>query len=322
MDNEKIFISIASFNEEFIRDTIMNAVYTAKFPKNLVFGVVQQRTDDEFIHIPNIANIKEKKLRIDRPMGTGIARNMAMSMMDQEKYFLSIDAHMIFNHGWDEKLILKLKKIAEIHGDKVVISQHMPSATIKDNRMIPDPKRIGDSPATLYFNGMHISGRGIERGVEFLEQYALTSHFIFSFSKTFKYIKFDPEMFYLAEEPTLSMRLCTRGYKIFCTDYVPMFHLQKENDKDSRGWKTIIEVQNIQRECIRMYDILNGKILGEWGAPDINSLNNFREISGMDSKKFMNKKMGRVHFLNKLYISRKIKNMLSEEYKTRANDII
>jgi hypothetical protein len=285
---EKILVSVAAYDENHLAQTLESCLEKASNPERIFFSVVEQRSDNKFSDLDKFTNLKIQRVYSPRPRGVGIARNESAAMLEDEDYVLVIDAHMVFNKDWDANLVSRIKELESKHGNQVLLSQHLPSAIIKNGKLLPHPERRFDAPSTLYFEGIHVQGEAMPRGKKYHRQYALTCHYIFARSDLFRDISFDPRIFYLAEEPVLAMRICTRGYKIFCSDYVPMFHLQKNRVAENRKWNNDREVSLLEEDAILIYETMSGKYKGYWGSPDQNSLEDFLINSKLNISYFMN----------------------------------
>lgn len=112
---EEIFISIASYRDPDVINTIKDAVYKASNPKRVIFGVVFQGSKEEYNHFnESLAgeNIKSRYYSIEETKGTGWARNiLTRDMLEDEMYWLQIDSHTRFKKGWDNELIDLYNKI-------------------------------------------------------------------------------------------------------------------------------------------------------------------------------------------------------------------
>jgi hypothetical protein len=284
---KSIFVSVVSFNEPFLKETILSAIKKSSKPERIYFGVVEQRTDSNFADLKEIKNVKHISMQVGGPLGVGIPRKLSMELLDNQDYCLIIDSHMIFNDNWDENIIRRIKHISKIYSEKVIISQHLPVLDVDDNNLVLYPEKKKDTPCYLKFDGIFIDDIPIPNGHEFYQQYALTCHYLFSLSKSFKEVVFDPRIFYFAEESSLAMRFITRGYKIFSTRYFPMFHLQKTNGKKIKSWQTLNGTSRLQDDIEIVYSIFSGKEIGVWGAPSKCRLDDFLAESRLDISYYM-----------------------------------
>lgn len=126
-----IYIAITAYNERYIKQTIDSALKQATYPHRLSFGVVEHRVDDGFCDLTDYANTKHITMTYAAPLGVGISRNIALCLHDDEDFILQIDAHMLFDTGWDEKIIDGFLQIAQdIESDHFIISARPPWWTV------------------------------------------------------------------------------------------------------------------------------------------------------------------------------------------------
>jgi hypothetical protein len=127
-----IFISIPSFRDPQIVETVQDALQKAKFPSRLFFGICEQNmpgkdpscltskslqefvTDKKQIFVDSI-NFTEARgpcyarERIETIL-LPLAKNSAIEKGMQIKYILCIDAHTLFQKNWDEILQVEFEK--------------------------------------------------------------------------------------------------------------------------------------------------------------------------------------------------------------------
>lgn len=277
---KKIFVSIVGFNENYLYQTIKSAIENSYNSERLRFGVVEQRNDESFIDFSQIKNVRDSKIFSTTPLGVGLPRSHSIDLYDNEDYILITDAHMIFSKNWDELLIRKLEFIKKIEDSKVILSQHLPPAFIKNNKLEILSEKY--QPTSLYFDGLFIKDRILEK--EYIEQYALTFQYIFSDAELVKEIPIDPRPYYIAEESLYSLRVSTRGYKIFSTEYTPMYHLIKPLVKIDNDWRENIDPKKMVDDFHLVYDTVVNKKIGSLSAPSQNSLEEYLKKSGLTLK--------------------------------------
>ena len=117
-----IFVSIASFNDRWLQQTVDSAISKASNPNRVFFGVWEQRIDSRFIlDSAGNKNIRHVKLTFPRMLGVGLARTGAFSLYKDEDFILQIDAHMIFADDWDNKLISNYYHVSQDTRNKKII---------------------------------------------------------------------------------------------------------------------------------------------------------------------------------------------------------
>lgn len=323
--NNSIFINIAAYNEDDLVDTVNSALTKAAYPENIFIGILMQYPDKNFPDLSMYKNVKTKKNDSLVGLGLGMARGIASEFYDNEEFYLQIDAHTVFKQDWDTTLIknyINLKEIAE----KPIISSYVPyyyknastgeKVTMANNQdwdgnylswsLVPKNNKnaLGMSDIDTYNRFVY----GIEallspaaKSVDFSkkwyeEQYLISGHFLFTSSSFIKEIKYDPVLAY-HEENVIAMNAWTRGYRIFTImdhvlwtrglsgDFldVPNSWRQSYRVKDESG---ICFMDKVVAGTLRNKQILTGKILGEYGSPTQDLLDEYCKLSGIDYNKF------------------------------------
>ena len=73
----------------------------------------------------------------------------------------------------------------------------------------------------------------------------------------------------------ISMRLVTRGYKIFALDYTPFISLNKISSNINSGWRSIADKNKMAEDFQILIDGFHKKYIGYWWSKDIKSLDFF-----------------------------------------------
>jgi hypothetical protein len=272
-----IFISIISQDEDFLKQTIDSAINNCSPENELHFGVIEQNYSGNFLDYSKYNNISFIQIKCF-PRGVGLPRYESMELYNGEDYVLIIDAHNIFDNEWDKKLIKSFKLIQSKEGDNVLISQHLPEATVNDGVVVPIDYRRQSVSKSLYFDGLVIRGYPIF-DKEYVEQYAVTCHFIFGMSEAFLDNPFDKRIYYLAEEPVLSALLWTNGYRIFSINYNPMFSLSKPLSSIDNDWRDRVSPDRMANDFSILMDCFYFKNMDKLNKSRID---NFIQLSKID----------------------------------------
>lgn len=300
----KIFISIASYQDLLLPITINSAYTNAKFKENLRFGIVDQcnvRLDFSKAKIKDqitYLHIEPKNAR-----GPCWARSLAQTLMNDEEYFLQVDSHTTFEKDWDEYLIKYIKTIKKDH-KKPVISAYPRGFEIVDfNKKIFRKLQEDDHSTHVmildkeksfkdgYFSmqkGLPSSSKSIYKG------FLLSAGFLFAESEMVEQVPYDPNLYFEGEETTMALRLFTNGFDIFHIPRIPLFHCyvdysneakrpmhwnEEENKDRTVKWQ---ELQSRSKE--RISKIITGDMKGSFGLGLDRSLDDYKEISGIDIK--------------------------------------
>jgi hypothetical protein len=122
-----IFVSIASYEDPFLIDTIKDAIDKANNPNNLFFGIALQysKTNKPDLDFINKENLITLEIPVSRRPGLVRIRHLLRKMVTFQEYFLQIDSHTKFDYNWDIKLIKDLENLKQITHEKVIISKRV-----------------------------------------------------------------------------------------------------------------------------------------------------------------------------------------------------
>jgi|694.fasta_scaffold12454_24 hypothetical protein len=283
-----ILIAMAGQDENFISQTVESCLDNAIFPDNINFSIVDQRSDGNFAKLPENKNIIVNQI-LTMPRGVGYGRSLSIPKKIKEKYVLSIDPHMVFSPGWDKELLDRYIEVKNKFNQDVVVSQHLPWSTIVDNKLVIHEDVVPGEAYSLFFNGIFVDAKPIPKNLDYVEQEALCGYYLFSGRSVFEEVRFDPRLFYFSEESVLSLRLISRGHKLVSLNYNPMFHLEKVLTKSDSDWRNRIKIESVKRDIKIFYETFSGEYFGEWGAKDLDSLENFKNKNGISMDLLLSK---------------------------------
>jgi hypothetical protein len=302
---DKIFIAIPAIDEIDVKQTITSALENAKYPDRITFGLCvqyQQYPKDSF---KEFKNIKIVELSSDEILGVGVVRKISYMLHNGEKYFMQIDAHMLFDKNWDENLIkyyIAAKKIS----DKIIFSGYVPAwYRDKQNNIVKDPiNKLSNSLTLEHHPQAKQPTASRQQTIEKIEsdglvlhkQKAISCHFIFSESDFIYNFLPDPFIIYNGDEATLSLRAISRGYLVFSPEEAILWHLDKRLDNfysnEPFRWQPLFlgkQEARSDREifiCVASYnrvkDIFNGSVLGYYGARSIEDITWYSNYIGID----------------------------------------
>lgn len=305
MKHKTIFVSLASFNEEDLLSTMQNAIATARYPNRIKFGVFYHNTENQFedlsMYTGRVHVSKSKTM-----LGVGLSRSLANQFYSNEDYYLQIDAHTIFDNWWDQRLIEELEVIKKTV-DKPVISYYLPSWFRLEDDSVELEKRTFNSTLVWDHDQMNTSYWDIpimntspvdwskEQNV-FKRHYGIAAQFIFADGNFCQEMLPDEQIMFYGEEPTLALRCFAAGYKIFVTMNSYMWHKNKIISKNPKNDRFTYEPEDAELRSqyqafkanglSRTRKILTGEILGIWGAPTKEVLDQYELEAEFNFKKF------------------------------------
>jgi hypothetical protein len=307
-----IFISIASYRDPDLINTIKSIYDNAKNKERLFFSIVCYETINNF---PDISFIPENQYsynKIDYRIadGTCSSRHLANSILNKNyEYFLQIDSHTRVVKNWDEIIISEYKRCSEKWGENYVFSRYassfivdkngneimFPTATFENEKDIPEAVDIRFSKLVPVWDDVECVWRSCGDPMydkEWGEQsYSISAHLIFCKSEDMINVPYDPYLYFLGEEITLAIRFYINDIKIVSLPVDVLYHnYDRSNYKrdyhwtDNPNWK--IRDQFSRK---RLADFFYCKNLGPYGILDIEKYKKFQSEAN-------------INFENKIYI--------------------
>jgi hypothetical protein len=97
-----IFVSISSYRDLELRETILDIINKSSGKHTINFGVHVSYIDTSEIVLPDIANIKFTTSLAPENVGVGIGRYISHQFYNGEDFYFQCDSHSRFVDGWDE----------------------------------------------------------------------------------------------------------------------------------------------------------------------------------------------------------------------------
>lgn len=295
-----IFVSIASYCDSLLGATVNNAIKNAKYPSDLVFGIVEQREPEKRIKItPDHKKVRYLGVNPHESRGACWARSICMSMYNDEDWFFQIDAHMVFNKDWDEWFIKAAERCAEL-SPKPIVSSY-PSPYDRENGIITKHVFHGalvhvvqgefePTNSKLKFVAAQVNTDKIVEGVH------IGAGCLFTQGKFVYEVPYDPFMYFNGEEQAMALRAYTHGWDIFHVPDMPIYHLytKSKGGERARHWDAEVTKQRAEhwstmqgRATKRLESLIRGEDMGAYGLGTVRTVQDYIDFSGVD---YFNKK--------------------------------
>lgn len=280
-----IFVSIASYCDDELENTVFDMFASADRPQDIYVGIYDQ-TDTPSDALSNLSNVRYLYVNKDQAKGTGIARKIASSLYIDEDYYFQIDSHMRFDAGWDTFLINELEDIRKSHG-KAIISHSPLQYFIKDG-LVEKVKHDG-SAYLIPFNDDQCAW--MARSIVFMdgspkESQMIMAAFLFTTADYLLEIPHDQNILYRGEEICTSIRAYTRGWKIFAPSRWVAWHYffrddapkvwQNDDGVVHQWWK-----DSMNKEFDYVRSILCGEDLDIYGIGDVELYQEYQSKIGI-----------------------------------------
>lgn len=257
---KKIYVSIASFLDKELEDTVEDILSKAKYPKRVFLSILSQERDHGHPDLQpifdkyGVKDFSYQKVNYSESAGVCWARNRTLeSLTNKYTYFLQVDSHSRFVDSWDTKIIKDYERLSATWGD-YVFSTYPKAYTYGDDGLVvleedvqhPVVRIVKSSEENdpLPFHAKYTDYSGGQIG-----QY--TGYFCggqtFGPSRFFIDIKPDPEIYFQGEEHSLSIRFYEAGVKIVCPPRSYVYHNYNGHLR-ARNWDVIENWEKISNK--------------------------------------------------------------------------
>ena len=311
MENDNIFVSIASYRDSQCYDTVFSLFKNAKNPMNIFVGICEQNDENEinencfynkdidfFETFKN--NVRKITLSYKEAKGPTYARYLCSTLWRNEKYFFQIDSHSKFVKDWDIKCITMINRLKNV-SQKPVLS-HYPLELSEYDTYDEQNKHLLPRICQAFFNERNmISFNGSEL-IDTKDEFYLTNFtaggMLFCESYFLNELPFDPQLPYLfvGEEILHSARFYTHGWDIYTPTENIVFHSYTRADKP-KIWTDNPYYSDLDAfEKVKIYLELDGndiskikndevkESISKYGLGNKRSLNDFYNHCGIDHK--------------------------------------
>jgi hypothetical protein len=263
---DKIFVSIASYRDQELMDTIFSILRQAKNPERIFISIFSQDSTHPFLENLflsfNINDFLYQKVHYKQARGVGYARAQTQKALnDSYKYYLQVDSHTQFIKDWDEKIINDYEKAFQYWGDLIFTAypgsyDYTENGNIKvSDSLIPTCLRIqpasSDSPVVYEPRYKDYSGGEIGEYHGYF-----CAGLAFGYSKYFIEVPYDEQIYFNGEEQTLAIRFYCKDIKLVAPPYNYCFH-HYTGKKRLRHWE-------VGDESWKEYDELGKKRLSDF----------------------------------------------------------
>lgn len=246
-----IFISIASYKDEELVNTIKDIISNAEHPDNLRFGICFQDEPDNIKKLDEYINDKRFKIinvHYNETKGCCWARSIIQKLYDNETYTLQLDSHHRFVKNWDTLLINMFLDLKKDGVDKPLITTYLPSYNPandpQDRVMCPWSIRLDkviENNILLFIPDYIMNHKELTKPIK---GDFFSGHFSFTSGNFCNEIPYDDNLYFIGEEINISLRSYTHGYEIYYPHILVAWHeytrtyRTKHWDDDKEWWKT------------------------------------------------------------------------------------
>jgi len=264
-----IFLSIASYKDPELLDTINDCINKARYPHRITIGVCLQDTTEKMIEvnkeIKNIVskynrshklklnNIKVYDMHYKKANGAGLARHLIQTKLyNNEDFYAQIDSHTKFNNIWDLLAIDQYKLALDLnsrilksasknpnsidynirHHNRIILSTY-PNNTEDKNYMYG---QFSSMPVPISFlnNNIRPEGRQVSKSRYPTRAYWVCGGFIFTCRKWAQKVIIEKDIPFGGEEDAMTIKSFMKGWNVYMPSLCICYHNYTNNLAESK----------------------------------------------------------------------------------------
>jgi glycosyltransferase involved in cell wall biosynthesis len=299
MNDNKIFIQIASYRDPQLILTLRDCIDKAKYPDNLVFSIAWQHSEeDEWDHLNDFKDDPRFKIiDIDYKESQGAcwARNKLQQNYDGEKYTFQLDSHHRFIENWDEECIEMIKQLQSKGYEKPLLTSYISSFNPEN-----DPAERNQTPWKMNFDRFIPEGAvfflpaSIDNHKDLTEPIPArfySAHFCFTLGQFAIEVQHDPNYYFHGEEISIAARAYTWGYDLFHPHKIIAWHeytrrgRRKQWDDDTKWSNKNTESHRRNRKLFGMDGEIRDIDFGIYDFGTVRSLKDYEKYAGISFSK-------------------------------------
>lgn len=289
LENDLIFVSIAAYRDPQLNATVADCLRKAAKPDRLRFGVCWQHGADEpAFSWPGDHRFQILEISWRDSKGACWARAEAMNLWQGERWFLQVDSHCRFAPCWDETLI---RMMGETASAKPILSTYATPFTPGSE------EALTGAPLQMGFQGFTPDGIPHMKPVAIpnwqslqrpLRARFLSGGFLFAAGTFVREVPYDPDLYFLGEEASMTVRAFTHGYDLFhpCEtlvwhDYVRKDAVKHWDDHTEANQTGILWGEQELRSKNKIRQLLLGERMDAFGLGNARSIQEFEAYAGI-----------------------------------------
>lgn len=289
--DEVIFISIASYRDPDLINTVKSCYQNAKNPSRLYFSVFSQAEDSEHADLSFIPHtqIRYLKTHWSESKGACWAKSISSKSIIGE-YFLQIDSHSRFSDAWDEMLVENYKRSSRFWGNRIILSHYPDPYEVVDGKDVLLTNNTLKKISPFWNDSAHMvlasmPWDDVEDTVNGDEMFYVGAGLIFCTAEIAKDIPYDEEIYFYGEEVSLAIRAYTRGIRIISPTTKAIYSHYNYAAMDRRlHWQDNSKWGDIDLKAQkRLKKILSGdRSFGVFGIGSSRLFDQYQKITGIN----------------------------------------
>jgi len=276
---EKIFVSIASYRDEELLDTVFSILRQSENPQRLFLSIFSQDSKhpklEDIFSLFDVKDYNYERVHYDDAKGVGYARYKTQIPLNKTyKYYFQVDSHTQFIKNWDTVLIDDYERCVSVWGDSILTAypgtyEYTETGNIRlASSLTPTCLRVqdvdGQGPTRYEAKYKHYFGQDMGEFHGFF-----CGGMAFGYTKHFLEVPYDPNIYFNGEEQTMSIRFYCKDIKLIAPPKNYCFH-HYTGKKRIRHWENNEAWKKYDESGInRLNDFFEYKLNDIYGISDI-----------------------------------------------------
>ena len=245
MENDTIFVQIASYRDSELVPTVLDCLKQAKHPQKLRIGICWQFADgDSIAEIAHLPQVRFVAVPHNESKGACWAREIASNLYDGQEFFMQIDSHHRFAQHWDDTAVNMLKALEADGVKKPLITAYPPGFDPKN-----DPAGRSEGGVQIDFKeflgtSVFSTGSSTIKNWQNLNKPIrgrfFAGGFVFVRAAFLQEVPSDPNIYFQGEEMNMAFRSFSHGYDIYHPHKPFLWHYYIRKDSP-RHWNDHVQ---------------------------------------------------------------------------------
>ncbi len=282
-----ICVQIPAYRDPELPATVADLVGTAARPERLTIHIAWQYGPEELglaCQLRRLGAVHVIEIPARESQGCNWARSLLQQEWAGEPYTLLLDSHHRFAPGWDDRLVRLLHRQREAGSDDPILTGYLPPyvpARDPEGRVLAVYRMdLAERCDGLLYR---LTGHPVPdwRNLDAPLRAGFASlHLLFAEGSLNDRLRFDPDVYFFADEVAVALRAHTLGYDLFHPHLVLGWHLY---DRSSRvpHWADHAGAGEQQaRSLARLRELYSGSLQGRYGLGQRRTVADYERLVG------------------------------------------
>jgi hypothetical protein len=296
----RIFVQLASYRDRQLIPTIEDMLRKARRPDLLTVGICRQyHPEDGFDNLQRYKRDPRFRIRevpYTQSRGACWARNLVQGLYRGEEFTLQIDSHMRFAAQWDQMLLGMIRPLIANGVPKPMLTGYVPAFEPDKVDLINQ----NEPPLQMICNSFSPEGAVCltSEPIEGWQKLKYPVHgrffaggFCFTLGRFCHEVRYDPELYFLGEEISMSVRAYTHGYDLFHPHRTVLWHYyirraMPRHWDDHADWQRRDSASyNRMRKLLGVGNERPAREWGRYGLGPVRTLKEYERYAGISFAK-------------------------------------